>query len=147
MRGADACVGSRRRDRRGLAARGTDILLAVGSDHGQETIGEGVDVDDWLARHGLAVKSRRGAVAVAGQGTAALLYATPDGTPALLGVLDRLRAEPWVDDVVVGEALDRLGFAPSGGVVAAVNMARAPKPTTTAWPAGAGRRWKTASSR
>ncbi len=62
----------------------------------------------------------------------------PEARPTLLGVLDRLRTEPWVDEVVVGEELDRLGFAPSGGVVAAVNMARRAEANDYGV---AGRRW------
>ena len=49
------CVRRRgRRDHRRAAARRTRVLLAVGSDHGQETIGGCIDLDDWLGRHGLA---------------------------------------------------------------------------------------------
>lgn len=138
LRGADACVGAVVDTVATLRREGTDVLLAVGSDHGQETIGGGVDVDDWLVRHGLADEIASGTIAVAGQGTAALLYATPRAHAALLGVLDRLCAEPWVDAVVVGEALARLGVAPSGGVVAAVNMARDPAANDHGVP---GRRW------
>jgi len=138
LRGADACVGTVVETVAALRREGGEVLLAVGSDHGQETIGDGVDLDGWLARQGLAREIAAGAVAVAGQGTAALLYATSAARAALIGVLDRLRAEPWVGDVVVGEELARLGFAPSGGVVAAVNMARRAEANDYGVP---GRRW------
>jgi hypothetical protein len=138
LRGADSCVGMVLETVAALRRDGSEVLLAVGSDHGQETIGDGVDVDDWLARHGLASEIAAGAVAVAGQGTAALLYAMPAARAALLGVLDQLRAEPWAGEVVVGDELARLGFAPNGGVVAAVNMARRAEPNDYGVP---GRRW------
>lgn len=138
LRGADACVGTVVETVAALRREGTEMLLAVGSDHGQETIGDCIDLDGWLARHGLAAEVAAGTVAVAAQGTAALLYATPDKRAVLLGVIDRLRADPSVGDVVVGEALDRLGFAPSGGVVAAVNMARRDQANDFGVP---GRRW------
>ena len=81
LRGADACVGAVVETVTALRREGAEILLAVGSDHGQETIGDGVDVDDWLTRHGLAGEVATGAVAVAGQGTAALLYAILERAP------------------------------------------------------------------
>lgn len=107
-----------------LRERGTDVLLLVGSDHGQETIGAAVDLEAWLSAQGLGALLARGEVAVAGQGTAALLYATPRGRAELLGVLEAMRREPWVDGIVTDDALAALGHAASGGVVAAVNMAR-----------------------
>lgn len=107
-----------------LRREGEEILLLVGSDHGQETIGASVDLEDWLRAQGLAACVDAGDVAVAGQGTAALLYATERGRPALLGVLDAMRAEPWADQVVAGQDLADHGHVARGGIVAAVNMAR-----------------------
>jgi hypothetical protein len=75
---------------------------------------------------------------MAGQGTAALLYATARGRAGLLGVLDEMRQEPWAADVVVGENLADRGFAAHGGVVAAVNMARQADTNPYGVP---GRRW------
>ena len=95
------------RDGRGASARRDEILLAVGSDHGQETIAGSVDVDAWLAQKGFAREVATGSIAVAGQGTAALLYATSEARPAFLAVLDQIRIEPWVDDVIAGEDLGR----------------------------------------
>jgi hypothetical protein len=75
---------------------------------------------------------------VAGQGTAALLYATDRGRIALLGVIDAMSREAWADGVLVGDALAARGFAAEGGVVAAVNMARRPDANRHGVP---GRRW------
>ncbi len=117
---------------------GDEILLLVGSDHGQETIGDSVDLDAWLAERSLGKLLEDGDVAVAGQGTAALLYATDRGRAPLLGALDEMRRAPWAGEVLVGERLADRGFAARGGVVAAVNMAR----QGDANPYGvAGRRW------
>jgi len=138
LRGAEACVAAVVDTVEGLRHEGAEVLLAVGSDHGQETIGGGIDVDAWLARQGLAAEVAAGSVAVAGQGTAAVLYATPAARAGLLGVLDRLRAEPWVDEVIGEEGLGRLGYGPTGGIVAAVNMARRPDANEYGV---AGRRW------
>jgi hypothetical protein len=124
LAGAERCVGEVFRSVEHLRTKGEEILLLIGSDHGHETIGAVIDIDDWLAGQGLGDMLRAGEVAVAGQGTAALLYATERGRPPLLGVLDAMRAAPWSDGVIESEALASRGFATRDGVVAAVNMAR-----------------------
>jgi hypothetical protein len=130
LRGAERCVAEVVRTVDRLRAEGEDILLLVGSDHGQETIGDCIDLGDWLAGQGLGDLVTAGDVAVAGQGTAALLYATERGRDGLLSVLDRMGKEPWADGVLVGEDLAGRGFAARGGVVAAINMARRDEPNS-----------------
>jgi arylsulfatase A-like enzyme len=123
LRHADRCVAEVLYTVRRLREEGEQVLLLVGSDHGQETIAGSVDIDAWLCAQGLAHEVEAGAIAVAGQGTAALLYATEAGRAALHGVLERLRNEPWVDAVETGDALRARGLAARDGIVAAVNMA------------------------
>ncbi|MDP3159825.1 MAG: alkaline phosphatase family protein [Reyranella sp.] len=121
-----------------LREEGEEILLLVGSDHGQETIGAGIAIEDWLAARGLAGLLEAGDVAVAGQGTAALFYATDRGRAPLLGILDEMSRAEWAGEILAGERLGEQGFAALGGVVAAVDMARQGE----ANPYGvAGRRW------
>ena len=143
LRGAERCVAEVARTVERLRTEGEEILLLVGSDHGQETIGEGVDLEDWLAARGLDTALAAGDVAVAGQGTAALLYATERGRPGLLAVLDMMRLEPWAADVVVGESLADRGLAARDGIVAAVNMARQDEANPYGVP---GRRWVAAEA-
>jgi len=138
LAGAERCVREIVATVERLRAAGEEILLLVGSDHGQETIGAAVSIEDWLAERGLWKLLESGDVAVAGQGTAALLYATERGRSALLGLLDAMRGEPWADGVVAGDALRPFGFAAEGGVVAAVNMARRPEANRHGVP---GKRW------
>jgi arylsulfatase A-like enzyme len=138
LAGAERCVREIVRTVERLRAEGEEILLLVGSDHGQETIGAPLSLEDWLAERGLWRQLEAGEIAVAGQGTAALLYATDRGRFALLGVLDEMARQPWADGVLVGEALAQRGFAAQGGVVAAVNMARRPDVNRYGVP---GRRW------
>ncbi len=138
LRGAERCVAEVHRTVERLRREGEEILLMIGSDHGQETIAESIDLADWLAARGLDDLVAAGDVAVAGQGTAALLYATERGRHELIGVLDELRYEPWADGVLTGANLAERGFAAQGGVVAAVNMARRPEPNPYGVP---GRRW------
>lgn len=138
LAGAERCVAEIVRTVERLRAGGEEILLLVGSDHGQETIGAAVSIEAWLAERGLWRQLEAGDIAVAGQGTAALLYATDRGRVALLGVLEAMRAEPWADGVVTGDDLARFGFAADGGVIAAVNMARRPEDNRYGVP---GKRW------
>lgn len=136
--GAERCVRAVVQTVDALRQQGEDILLLVGSDHGQETIGDYVSIEEWLSAHGLGTHLAAGDVAVAGQGTAALLYATERGRSDLLEVLEAMRRESWADEVVAGEAMRERGFAPTGGVIAAVNMGRKPD----ANPHGvSGKRW------
>jgi hypothetical protein len=121
-----------------LRAAGEDILLLIGSDHGQETIGDRVDLAGRLADFGLGAALAGGQIAVASQGTAALLYATPEGRPGLRDALAAMREEPWAGEVVPEAGLPALRHAAQGGVMAAVNMAR----WEDANPYGvAGKRW------
>jgi hypothetical protein len=138
LAGAERCVREVVRTVERLRADGEEILLMVGSDHGQETIGSPLSLEDWLAERGLWRQLEAGEIAVAGQGTSALLYATDRGRYALVGVLDEMSRQPWADGVLVGDALAERGFAAEGGVVAAVNMARRPDANRFGVP---GKRW------
>jgi len=138
LAGAERCVAEVVLTVEALRAKGEEILLMVGSDHGQETIGAAVSLEEWLAGRGLWKQLETGDVAVAGQGTAALLYATDRGRSALLGVMGEMARQPWADGVLVGEALASRGMAEQGGVVAAVNMARRPEANRHGVP---GKRW------
>jgi hypothetical protein len=124
LRATERCVNAVVETVERLRAADEAILLLIGSDHGQETIGDYVLIEDWLDRRGLGAERASGHIAVATQGTAALLYATKEGRPALLDALDAMRAEPWAGEIAVEEGLAALGHAAAGGVVAAVNMAR-----------------------
>ena len=64
-------------------------------------------------------------MAVAAQGTAALLYATRAGRDRLLEVLAVMARQPWAGEIVTEPKLTALGHAARDGVVAAINMARA----------------------
>jgi hypothetical protein len=124
LRATERCVGAVIETVERLRAAGESILLLIGSDHGQETVGDYVTIEAWLEARGLGGELANGRIAVATQGTAALLYATNEGRAALIDVLDAMRAEPWAGEVVVEDGLAALGHAASGGVVAAVNTGR-----------------------
>lgn len=127
----------------GLRAKGHDILLAVGSDHGHETVGRGINVNTWLDDNGFGEQRAAGLMAIATQGTAALLYAIGDGAAAVPDALAKLKAASWVDGVVTGAELEKLGIMPEGGLVAGVSLARDPTPNAFGV---AGQRWASYNS-
>ena len=118
--------------------RHEDILLMVGSDHGHETIAHSVHIGNWLRARGAGELLDRGRLAVASQGTAALLYAMPDARPALAPLLEAMRAEPWAGSILTGDALDEHGFGPDEALVAAIDTARTERPNAHGVP---GERW------
>ncbi|MBL8703947.1 MAG: alkaline phosphatase family protein [Rhodospirillales bacterium] len=128
LRGAERCVDLVYRAVERQRAAGEDILQLIGSDHGHESVGAAIDIEAWLAERGLGALLHNGAIAVAGQGTSALLYATEEGRIALYGILDVLAAEPWADGVITADGLSERGHGAVQGVVAAVNMARDARP-------------------
>jgi hypothetical protein len=120
MRCVDAVIETVER----LRAGGEDILLLIGSDHGQETIHGAIGIEGWLEANGCSGELARGEIAVAAQGTAALIYALPGARPQLLEVIGDIRAQPWADEVIAENGLLELGLAASDGLSAAVNMGR-----------------------
>jgi Type I phosphodiesterase / nucleotide pyrophosphatase len=138
LRATERCVGAVVETVERLRTAGETILLMIGSDHGQETVGDYVTIEAWLEARGLGGELANGRIAVATQGTAALLYATDEGRAALLDVLDAMRTEPWAGEIVTEDGLAALGHAASGGVVAAVNMGRRDEANAYGFP---GARW------
>ena len=121
-----------------LRAKGEDILLVVGSDHGHETINKGVNVTAWLDENGFGALREAGQLAFATQGTAALLYAIGDAERIVPEVLEKLKSAPWVGEIATGARLEQLGIAVEGGLVAGISLARDPAPN--AFGVG-GQRW------
>jgi hypothetical protein len=101
-----------------------DTLLLVGSDHGHETIGASVHIGDWIASNGLGDHLADGSVAVASQGTAALIYATENARRSVERVLPKMRQQPWVGAILAGEDLQAAGLSSTGTLIAAVDTAR-----------------------
>jgi hypothetical protein len=122
----------------GLRAKGEDILLMVGSDHGHETISKGINVTSWLDENGFGALRESGQLAFATQGTAALLYAIGEAERVVPRVLESLKASPWVGGIATPGELERLGIAPEGGLVAGISLARSPEPNDFGV---AGQRW------
>jgi hypothetical protein len=101
-----------------------DTLLLIGSDHGHETIGRSIHVGNWLSTNGAEAEVRDGKIAVASQGTSALIYATAEARPVAESLLPRMQREPWAGTILVGDALAATGLSVADMLVAAVDTAR-----------------------
>ncbi|WP_149535601.1 alkaline phosphatase family protein [Siccirubricoccus phaeus] len=101
-------------------ARGQEVLLLAGSDHGHETVEAVIDVEAELEAAGLAPGET---LVAASNGTSVLVHLAPARDPA--PVLDFLRARPWVGTLLEGEALAAAGQRPGAeGLIAAIAMRR-----------------------
>jgi len=100
-----------------------DTLLAVGSDHGHETIGRSVHIGNWLAQNGLEPELSEGRLGVASQGTSALIYATGAARAAVEALLPKMGREPWAGSILTGESLSATGLT-AEALVAAVDTMR-----------------------
>jgi arylsulfatase A-like enzyme len=103
-------------------AAGEDILLAVGSDHGHQTVTGVIDVVQDLVSAGLKEAEDSRDVVVASNGTSALIYVDPvcaDRVPAIQAHLDRVE---WAGRIESAETFHRIGQAPHHGLAFAVSM-------------------------
>lgn len=121
---ADSIVGlvSEAVDR--LRERGDDVLLMVGSDHGQETVTEAIDVVRPLVEAGLKESSDSDELIVVPQGSAALVYASEQANGRVSEALAFLEEQDWTAEIFHGDGLDAAGLNHEGGLVAAFAMAR-----------------------
>ncbi len=127
LRQIDTLVGKVAETVDGMRANGEDILLMVGSDHGHETITQGVNVVAWLDENGFRALREAGQLAIATQGTAMLIYAVGEGKAVVPDLIAKAKKEPWFGALAMGEELERLGIAPEGGLVAGISLARSPE--------------------
>ena len=100
-----------------------DILVGLCSDHGHEAIGDSIHVGRWLASKGLANELEQGRIAVASQGTAGLIYSTPDARAILLERIEEMAHEPWAGRILDVDDLRALGLGGDDALAAAVDTA------------------------
>ncbi|MBV9250424.1 MAG: alkaline phosphatase family protein [Acetobacteraceae bacterium] len=105
-----------------LRARGDDVLLIVGSDHGHETVCGVVDVESELIAAGLKDSLESGDVLAMGNGTAALIYLHPDYEQRRPALDVFLRAQPWAGIVIGSDELATVGQAPHNRLAFAVSL-------------------------
>jgi len=104
-----------------------DILVALCSDHGHETIGAAIHIGDWMADRGLGRWLALGQIAIASQGTAALIHATAEARSSLAGCLQAMASEPWAGRIVSGEQMGALGVSGDDALFAVVDTRRDPE--------------------
>lgn len=123
---ADACVAEVVRAVDVLRGRGEDVLLLVGSDHGQESVLGHVDIAADLRAAGLV--DAPGTVEVAPQGGSGLVYLAREGRARRSAVASFLRDHPDVAEVFVGDEMAHVGQRPGDGLEIAFAMARTEAP-------------------
>lgn len=128
LRGADHCVGLVRATVDRLIEEGDDILLMMGSDHGQETVGETIYVDQLLVEAGLKASLESTDVAVAPQGFSGLVSVAQGLNGQGAKIADYLRAQPWIGRVFIEDSLVEIGLAADHGLSIAFTMRRSDVP-------------------
>lgn len=88
---------------------GADVLFLVGSDHGHETVAEVIDVNAHLLDAGVKTDLEDMGVIAVSNGTASLLFATPDRLDDAARGLEVLASKPWA-----GQVFDRLTLGAVG---------------------------------
>ena len=127
IRSADRCVAEVAGTVDALRASGENVLCLVGSDHGQETVREAIELDRVLVQAGLKRSLESNDVLIAPQGTSALIYLNRTETERLERLRTFLSGQPWVDKVMAGEDLEQSGLPAQFGLSLAVSMAKSPE--------------------
>jgi hypothetical protein len=109
-------------------AKGCDILLAIGSDHGHETVTGIVDIDAELVAAGLKAAAGSGDVIAVSNGTSALVYVNPDSAQRRPEIDRFLRAQAWAGKVVASDRLGTVGQSTTNGLAFAVSMSADDEP-------------------
>lgn len=105
-----------------LRAKGEDILLIIGSDHGHETVSGIIDIDAELVGAGLKKAAGSDEVAAISNGTSALIYVAPEARSSIPDLGAFLNRQEWAGQVVGADDLAGIGQSPSRGIAFAVSM-------------------------
>ena len=105
-----------------LRDAGDDVLFAVGSDHGHQTVVGIVDIEAELIAAGLKTGPSSGDVLSVSSGTAALIYVHPDHAARLPALGEFLASRGWAGRVFPPDRLSDVGQAPRGGLAFGVSM-------------------------
>jgi arylsulfatase A-like enzyme len=125
---ADRCVARVIETARALEAAGDDVLLIACSDHGMETTARTIPLDDLLIGAGLKAGADSSDVVVAPNGTAAVVYRASAARASAADLVHFLAGQDFVDRVVAGPELARLGLPEREPVACALSMATADRP-------------------
>lgn len=120
---ADAQVGRVAEAADRLRDDGHDVLLLVGSDHGQESITEVMPLERRLFEAGFKDDLEGPEIIVAPQGSAAFIHLGGRALAAKHDIVGWLKAQPQIGAVFVDDDLPVLGQIPGDDVIA-VDMAK-----------------------
>jgi len=93
-----------------------DVLFMVASDHGHETIGKIVDLEDILVNAGLKDGPGSSDVAIAPQGLSATIFLSDEAKGRRSTIAEIFRSHDSVGGVYVGDEIAELGLDPEGGI-------------------------------
>lgn len=122
--GSDRCVSAVKESVELLRARGDDVLLVIGSDHGHETVDEIIPVEDLLVEAGLKDSTDSSDVVFASSGMGALIYLSESTSDRRDSIAQWLQQQPWCGQVYAGDHLKRVGLAARDGLAVAFSMAK-----------------------
>lgn len=121
---ADACAGQVFKRVQQLNAQGEDILLLLGADHGHETVGSVLALNDKLVEAGFKDGPQSHDVVVASNGLSANIYMTEQAKSRLPQLIPYLWGLHEIDQVFAGENLKRLGHRTDTALAIAVTTVR-----------------------
>lgn len=121
---ADACAGRVFEQVRELNNQGEDILLLLGADHGHETVGSVLALNDRLVEAGLKDAPESRELVVASNGLSANIYMTEQAKSRLPQLIPFLWGLHEIDQVFAGENLKRLGHLTDSALAVAVTTVR-----------------------
>lgn len=106
-----------------LRDAGHDVLFMLGSDHGHESVTEVVPVERRLFEAGFKADLDSPELIVVPQGCSAFIHFAGPALARKAEVGDWLRERDWVEEVIEGEDLPKLGQIPGADVIA-IDMAK-----------------------
>lgn len=104
-------------------AKGDDILLLIGSDHGHETVSGVIDIEAELIGAGLKQANGSGDVVSMSNGTSALVYVHEAHAGRIPAIGAFLKAQPWAGRVLSAGELHEIGQAAHHWLAFAIDMA------------------------
>jgi hypothetical protein len=122
--GAEACAVHVCEAVNALRAAGDDVLFAIASDHGHETVDEIIPVNELLVEAGLKDDVHSSDVVLASSGMGALLYLSDDARNRSKRIAEWVRNQDWAGMVYEGEALAQIGQRSDTSLAVAFSMAK-----------------------
>ncbi|TFH42852.1 MAG: hypothetical protein E4H01_12870 [Lysobacterales bacterium] len=107
-----------------LCSAGDDVLFAIASDHGHETVDEIIPVNALLVEAGFKQSANSSDVVLAASGMGALIYLSDDAKSRRTKIAEWIRDQEWSGKVYDGEALEEVGQRSDTALAIAFSMAK-----------------------